>query len=104
MPKTQSDKSRQAFDEIYKFVNQQAMTNALKRAGKDRELVRKAKRDPKAFLRDEGLRLPPRVDVTVSERSISVGTGRLCITVCRQIGPVVICVTRCIPIIIVVVS
>jgi hypothetical protein len=104
MPKLQTDKSRQAFEEIFKFANQQAMTDALKRAGKDRQLLRKAKRDPKAFLRGEGLRLPPRVDVTISERRIGIGVGRLCVTVCQRVGPFVICVTRCIPIIIIVVS
>ena len=84
MPKLQTDKSRQAFEEIFKFANQQAMTDALKRAGKDRQLLRKAKRDPKAFLRGEGLRLPPRVDVTISERRIGIGVGRLCVTVCQR--------------------
>jgi hypothetical protein len=104
MARLQTTRARQAFDELSKFANQQAVIDALERAGKNRPLLRKAKRDAKAFLRGEGLTPPPRADVTISERRIAVGQIRVCVTVCRQIGPVIVCVTVCTRIIVIVIA
>jgi len=72
------------------------------KAGKDRSLLRQAKQDGKAFLKNEGIKLPPKTDVSISERRIAVGQIRICITVCRVVGPVVVCATLCTRIIVVV--
>jgi hypothetical protein len=104
MAKLPTDKARKAFDELSAFANQQVVIDALERAGKDRATLRKAKQDPKAFFRGEGVKLPARADVTVSERRIAVGQIRICITVCRQVGAVVVCVTVCTRIIVVVIA
>jgi hypothetical protein len=104
MAKLPSDKARRAFDELSTFANQQVVIDALERAGKERRVLRKAKQDGKAFLRGEGIKLPPRADVTISERRIAVGRIRICITVCRQVGSVVVCATVCTRIIVVVIA
>jgi hypothetical protein len=104
MAKIQTAKARSTFEELSAFTNQQAVIDVLERAGKDRTLLRKAKQDPKAFLKGEGLSLPPRADVTISERRIAVGQIRICVTVCRVVGPVVVCATVCTRIIVVVIG
>jgi hypothetical protein len=104
MATIQTDRAKRTFDELSKFTNQQAVVNALERAGKDRTLLRSAKRDAKAFLKSEGLRLPPRAEVTIAERRIAVGQIRICITVCRRVGPIVVCATVCTRIIVVVIG
>jgi hypothetical protein len=104
MAKIQAARNQDTFNELSRFVNQQAVVDALERAGKDRPLLRKAKQDPKAFLRGEGLAPPPRTEVTVSERRIAVGQIRICITVCRQVGSVVVCATVCTRIIVIVIG
>ncbi|MGH7905802.1 MAG: hypothetical protein ACREP6_04165 [Candidatus Binataceae bacterium] len=102
MAKLDTPKTQSAFEELSNFASQQAIMNALERAGKDRKLLRKAKRDARAFLEDEGLKPPPRTDITVSERRIGVGQIRVCITVCRVVGSFVVCVTICTRIIVIV--
>jgi hypothetical protein len=104
MAKMQTAKAKRTFEELSAFTNQQGVIDALERAGKNRALLRKAKQDPKAFLKGEGLTLPPRADVTISERRIVVGQIRICITICRQVGPVVVCATVCTRIIVVVIG
>jgi hypothetical protein len=104
MAKIQTTKNRQTYDELSRFANQQSVMDALERAGKDRTLLRKAKQDGKTFLRGEGISLPPRADVTITERRIAVGQIRICITVCRQVGSAVVCVTLCTRIIVIVIS
>ena len=104
MAKIQTDQAKRTFDELSKFTNQEAVIDSLERAGKDRALLRAAKRDAKAFLKEAGLRLPPRADVTISERRIAVGQIRICITVCRRVGSVVVCATVCTRIIVVVIG
>lgn len=104
MAKIQTDRAKRTFDELSKFTNQQAVIDALERAGKDRTLLRSAKRDGKAFLKTEGLRVPARAEVTISERRIAVGQIRICITVCRQVGSFVVCATVCTRIIVVVIG
>ena len=104
MATMQTAKAKQTFDELSKFTNQQAVIDALERAGKNRALLRRAKQDGKAFLKAEGLTLPPRADVTISERRIAVGQIRICITVCRRVGSVVVCATVCTRIIVVVIG
>ena len=104
MARIQTDRAKRSFDELSKFTNQQAVIDALERAGKDRTLLRSAKRDGKAFLKGEGLRIPPRADVTISERRIAVGQIRICITVCRQVGSFIVCATVCTRIIVVVIG
>ena len=101
MPKINSAKAQQAFDELSKSLSQQPVIDALQRAGKDRKLLRQAKKDPMKYLSGEGVRLPPRSDVTISELRIPTGL-RLCITVCRRVGPFIFCTRICIPIIIVI--
>ena len=49
------------------------MKRGGEKAGKDRSLLRQAKQDGKAFLKNEGIKLPPKTDVSISERRIAVG-------------------------------
>jgi hypothetical protein len=102
MPKLQAAKTRSVLDELSKFANQQAVVDAIERAGKDRALLRKAKKDARAYLRGEGLELPPRAELTISEQRIAVGAIRVCLTVCRASGPIIVCVRVCIRIVIVI--
>jgi hypothetical protein len=104
MAKLDTVKARASFDSLSKFVNQQAVVDALDRAGKDRAILRKAKQDAKAFLKDEGLTLPPRTEFTVSEARIAVGQIRVCLTVCQVSGGRLFCVRICSTIIVIVVS
>ena len=104
MAKIDTAKAKRTFEELSAFTNQQAVVEALERAGKNRTTLRKAKQDAKLFLKGEGLTPPPRADVTISERRIAVGQIRICITVCRRVGPVVVCATVCTRIIVVVIG
>jgi hypothetical protein len=104
MAKIQTARAKRTFDELSAFTNQQSVIDALERAGKDRALLRSAKKDGRAFLKGEGLRLPPRADVTISERRIAINRIRICITVCRRVGPVIVCATVCTRIIVVVIG
>jgi hypothetical protein len=104
MARIQTDRAKRTFDELSRFTNQQAVIDALERAGKDRALLRRAKRDGKAFLKAEGLSVPPRAEVTISERRIAVGQIRICITVCRRVGSFIVCATVCTRIIVVVIG
>ena len=104
MAKIQTDRAKRTFDELSAFTNQQPVIDALERAGKDRTLLRSAKRDGKAFLKGEGLTPPSRADVTISERRISVNQIRICITVCRRVGNFIVCATVCTRIIVVVIG
>ena len=51
MAKIETGRAKLAFDELSAFTNQQPVIDALERAGKDRTLLRRAKRDAKAFLK-----------------------------------------------------
>jgi hypothetical protein len=104
MATIQTARAKRTFDELSAFTNQQAVIDALERAGKERTLLRSAKRDAKAFLKGEGLAPPPRADVTISERRISVNQIRICITVCRRVGSFIVCATVCTRIIVVVIG
>ena len=104
MATIQTDRAKRTFDELSKFTNQQGVIDALERAGKDRTLLRSAKRDGKAFLKAEGLSVPARAEVTISERRIAVGQIRICITVCRRVGSFIVCATVCTRIIVVVIG
>jgi hypothetical protein len=60
--------------ELSEFVSSPKVLVALGKAGKNKQLLRKAKTDPKGFFRDEGVTPPRRADVTISQikRKITV--------------------------------
>ena len=102
MAKLDTAKVQKTFAELTKAINQQGVIDAIERAGKNHKLLLQAKKDPKKFLVGEGIRLPPRAEVTISTERISVGVFRFCITICRRVGPVIVCVRICKRIIVIV--
>ena len=90
------DKIRKTHEELSGFLAKEEIINSFERAIKDRTLLRKAKRDTKAYLKEEGHDLPPQTEFTISEaRIIVTGQIRVCIRACRKFGPYTICVEYC---------
>jgi len=104
MAKLDTAKVQKTFAELTKAINQQGVVDAMERAGKNHKLLIQAKKDAKKFLRAEGIRLPPRAEVTVSSERISVGAIRICITICRRVGPIIVCARFCKRIIVIVIG
>ena len=102
MAKLSTAKVQKTFAALTKAITQRGVIDAFERAGKDRKLLLQAKKDPKKFLLGEGIRLPPRSEVTFSTERIAVGVFRFCITICLRVGPVIVCVRICRRIIIVI--
>jgi hypothetical protein len=100
MPAIPTAKATKSFDELSAFVSRQDVVDALNKAGKDRRLLRLAKSDPKAFLLGEGIKLPPRSEVTILQKRVAVsGQITICVQVCRQIGRFMVCAQICITIV-----
>jgi len=70
------------FEELSDFISNPDFHAALKKAGKDKQLLRKAKADPKAYFNGEGVPPPPNADVTVSQLEAEGGVkGKVKVTV-----------------------
>jgi hypothetical protein len=100
MPKISTAKAISTYGELSKFVARQDVVDALEKAAKNQALFRKVKTDAGAFLRSEGIKVPPRTQISVS-RQVEVPTRRIlfCVYVCRQVGRFLLCTRICIPIV-----
>lgn len=95
MAKLATAKIQKTFAELSKAIAQPGVIDAIERAAKSPKLRLQAKKYPKKFLAGEGIRVPPRAEVTISTERISVSVIIFCILICRRIGPIFLCVRIC---------
>ena len=60
-----TERIRKQFNDLSDFMSNPNLFTALKKAGNDEQLLRRASTHPKAFLRGEGVIPPPRTDVKI---------------------------------------
>lgn len=95
MLKVPTDKTTRSFDELSSFVSRQDVIDALEKAAKNNTLLRKAKADAKTFFRGEGIKLPPRADLTISARRVT-GQLTVCVEGCTTVLGIRVCAKACI--------
>jgi hypothetical protein len=100
MAKASVNKTRQTFSELSTFLSRPDLIDALERAANDRALLRQAKANPRAFLRAQGINVPPRTDLEVLQRRATVsGRITICVRICRRFGPIQACADICITVV-----
>lgn len=75
--------------QLQKFSLEKKFQTLVQTAVKKKETLDQLKAKPHEFLERRGIKIPDMVRIRVS------GTIRFCITVCKRLGPVTICIRIC---------
>jgi hypothetical protein len=75
--------------QLQKFTLERKFQTVVQTAAKKKETFDQLKAKPHEFLGKRGIKIPDAMRIRVS------GTIRFCITVCKRIGPVTICIRIC---------
>ena len=76
--------------QVNNFLAKEAALKALVELASDPQLRKKAKADPRGFLRMRGVTVPTSIKLTITV------TGTICIRACTRVGPVIVCGQICV--------
>lgn len=80
MDKRTAKTIRNTFIVLSDYMSNPGLLAALEKAGKDKQILRMAKANPKEFFKHEGVPPPPpRADVTIAQVKVKV-TGKITVT------------------------
>ena len=81
--------------ELSDLVGSQQFVAAMEKAGGDEKLYRKVKENPHEFLKEQGVHLPPDVELSATEQRLAVAVT-ICVTICARVGSFGVCVRICV--------
>jgi hypothetical protein len=78
-----------AIGQLQKFSLERKFQTVIQNAAKKKETFDRLKAKPHDFLERQGIKIPELVRIRIS------GTIRFCITICKRLGPVTVCIRIC---------
>jgi hypothetical protein len=98
MPKEFALRAETNLNELSKSIADQKILDTADTLVKSSSMYTKARANPKLFLSEQGVKVPPETEVRISRSKQNLSgqiTITVCIQYCRQVGQAVVCVQIC---------